>query len=288
MKIKKVISILLSLFILSSTLVYAEDNVVITLGNELNQNQRQEMLNLFNEKEGSTKILVITNEEERRYLEGVATEKQLGTRAISSAYVEKLNEGEGITVKTHNLTWVTEEMIMNALVTAGVTDANIIAAAPFEVSGTAALTGILKAFEEITGTPISEEQKKIANEEVITTGELGEEIGKESASTLVREVKEIIVEKKLKDPEEIKKVIIEIAGNLNITLNQNQIDDISQLMEKINKLNLNTDAIREQLKGIGKEIKNISENSEEVKSLLGKVLDFLRKIIDQLSRLLTK
>lgn len=189
MKVKRFVYILMIILIITTIVSYGNDNVVVTLGNELSQQQRQQMLNLFNVEEGTTKILVVTNQEERKYLEGIATEKQLGSRAISSAYVESLQKGAGISAETYNITWVTKEMIMNALVTAGVSDAKVIAASPFEVSGTAALTGILKAFEEVTGDVISDEQKKIANEEMITTGELGEDIGKESASTLVREVK---------------------------------------------------------------------------------------------------
>lgn len=145
--------------LLSSFSSIGSQQVVVTLGNDLNQQQRQQMLKLFKVEEGTTRILVVTNQEERRYLEGVATEKQIGTRAISSAYIENLQQGEGMSVETYNINWVTEEMFMNALITAGVTDAMVIAAAPFEVSGTAALTGILKAFEELRGEPIDEEQK---------------------------------------------------------------------------------------------------------------------------------
>jgi len=288
MKFKRFFYGLMVCLIVATSASYGNDNIVVTLGNELNQQQRQQMLKLFNVEEGSTKILVVTNQEERQYLEGVATEKQLGSRAISSAYVESLGKGSGITAETYNITWVTEEMIMNALVTAGVSDAKVIAASPFEVSGTAALTGILKAFEEVTGDVISEEQKKVANEEMITTGELGEDIGKDSASTLVREVKEIIVEKKIKEPEEIKKIILEIAGKLDISLNQKQIEDLSRLMEQITKLNLNTDAIKQKLEGIGQQIKDISKDNEQVKSLLTRILDAIKRLIEYISSMLSK
>ncbi len=42
-------------------------------------------------------------------------------------------------------------MYISALATAGITDARIIVASPFEVSGTAALTGVYKAYEDMTG-----------------------------------------------------------------------------------------------------------------------------------------
>src|SRR5699024_7180716 len=191
----------------------------------------------------------------------------------SSAYVEILQDGPGIDVETHNITWVTKEMYESALVTAGVKDAKVVAAAPIPVSGTGALTGITKAFEEVTGEKIDEEQKKVANEEIVKTGELGDEIGKDEASELIKEVKEEVVEKGAKTPEEIKEIIIDVSAKLDISLSDEQIDQINKLMEKISKLNLNTDDIKGQLKDIGKKLDDTVKNNEEVKSLLQRILD---------------
>lgn len=261
---------------------YGERQGVVTLGNDLTQEQRAEMLRLFGVKEQEVQLLVVTNEEERSYLEGVATEAQIGTKAISSAYVEGLEKGSGIQVETYNLTWVTKDMFRNALVTAGVYDARVVGAAPFNVSGTAALTGMLKAFEELRGEPLSQEQKQVANEEILRTGALGEEVGKEKAVELIQRVKETIVEEKVKNPEEIKRIILEISGDLNITLNQEQIASIVSLMEKVANLDLNTEAIKEQLKGIGEQLGNLTKENQEVKSLLERILDFFRRLLDSI------
>ena len=59
-------------------------------------------------------------------------------------YVEPTKKGNGINVKTANLTWVTSAMIATTLSTAGIENANVIAAAPFPVSGTGALTGVME------------------------------------------------------------------------------------------------------------------------------------------------
>lgn len=281
-KITKYITIILSFLFILNTVAYGDSNIVVTLGKNLSDQQRKQILELFNVDEDKTTIIEVNNQEERQYLEGVATEEQLGKITMSSAYVEILEEGSGIDVETHNISWVTKEMYQSALVTAGVKDAKIIAAAPFPVSGTGALTGILKAFEQATGKSISEEQKKIANEEVVQAGELGEEIGQEKASELIRIVKEEIIEKGIKNQEEIKNIIINIAGDLNINLNQNQIQDISKLMEKISKLNLNTDEIKNQLKDIGKKLDDTIKNNEEVRTLLQRILDAIKEFFNSL------
>lgn len=281
-KWKKYIVMVLSFIFILNTFAFADSSAVVTIGEDLNTEQKKEILNIFNVKESDVKIIGVNNQEEREYLEGVATEAQLGTRTLSSAYVELLEEDSGIYVETYNISWVTEEMYQSALLTAGVKDARVIAAAPFPVSGTGALTGILKAFEEATGKNISEEQKKVANEEVIKTGELGEDIGQDNASELIRIIKEEIITKDIENTEDIKKIIIEIAGRLDINLNSEQINDISKLMEKINKLNINTDEIKNQLKNIGEKLDDTLRNNEEVKSLLQKILDAIKDFFNSI------
>lgn len=271
--VKRIITLVLTFLFIFNSFAFADTSVVVTLGKDLNQDQRKQILDIFDVEEDKTTIIEINNQEERRYLEGVASEAQLGTRTISSAYVELLDDGSGITVDTYNITWVTKEMYQSALVTAGVKDAKVIAAAPFPVSGTGALTGIIKAFEEVTGQELSEEQKKVANEEIVTSGELGEAIGKDKAAKLIKEVKEEVISKAVKDPEEIKRIIIEISGKLDINLNDEQLQSLQKLMEKIGKLDLDTSAIKDQLKNIGEKLDETLRNNEEVKSLLQRILD---------------
>lgn len=267
------ITLILTMIMLFNIIAYADSSKVVTLAKDINESQRKEILNLFNVKEDEVNIIEVNNQEERKYLEGVAPEAQIGNKTMSSAYVELVGEGSGIEVQTYNISWVTKDMYKSALVTAGVKDAKVMAAAPFPVSGTGALTGILKAFEQATGKEIDEDQKKVATEEIVQTGELGDEIGKDKAAELMKEIKEEIIDKGAKTPEEIQKIVIDIAAKFDINLNTNQIDNISQLMEKIGKLDLNTEDIKNQLKDIGKKIDDTLKNNEEVKSWLQKIFD---------------
>jgi uncharacterized protein YpuA (DUF1002 family) len=227
---KIVVSVLTVLYITCfSTIALAEQSKkVVSLGANLSDEQRTEILALFGVEEGEAIMLQVTNQEERDYLEGLVSDEKIGKRAMSSAYVEILEDGEGISVETRNINWVTKEMYANAMVTAGVENARVIAAAPFEVSGTAALTGIMKAFEEATGEELTEEAKQAASEEMVTTGELGEDIGQDEAASLVQEIKERIITEKITDPEQIRKIIIEIAADLNINITQEHIDRLAR------------------------------------------------------------
>jgi len=264
----------------------AQEGSVVSLGADLTEEQKEQMLELFQADEDDGKRIEVTNQEERSYLEGLVSEQKIGTRAISSAYVEILEEGKGILVETHNINWVTKEMYANAMVTAGLENARVIAAAPFEVSGTAALTGIMKAFEEATGEELSEDAKKAANEELVTTGELGDEIGQDKAASLVKEIKERILREKVTDPQKIRDIIIEIAGDLNINITQGQIDQLADLMERISKLDLNVEKISGQLENITKGLDKVRETINENKGLLQQILDAIKNFFAWLSKLL--
>ncbi len=284
----KCLIIALSIVLLfSHTLVLADEiGRVVCLGANLTEQQRQSMLDLFKVDKDDVVLLEVTNQEEREYLEGLVPDKKIGTRAISSVYVEILPEGEGILVETHKIDWVTPEMYANAMATAGIENAKVIAAAPFNVSGTAALTGIMKAFEAATGEELSEEQGKVASEELVVTGELGDDLGKDQAAALVKEIKERILKEGIKKPEDIRKVIIEIAADLDITLTDEHIDKLAQLMEKIGNLDLNAEKIIGQLDKISKNLQKVTETLDKNKGAFQKILDAIKAFFRWLAGLL--
>src|SRR5665811_2623568 len=202
----------------------ADSTEVVTLGADLSAAQRQEMLDLFGVSEGDLPVLEVTNKEERDYLQGLISDAQIGTRAISSVYVRLKDDGSGISVQTSKITYVTEQTYANALVTAGIADADVFAAAPFPVSGTAALTGVFKAFDEATGENIPAAAKEAATKELVDTAEIGEEVNDQSGvADLIQRAKEEVIEKGLSDPGAIREVVIRIAGELNINLTSEQI-----------------------------------------------------------------
>jgi len=280
---RSIVSLLLILIgltftFLSTTFAFANEKEIVSLGADLTPKQQEEMMEYFGVNPNTTKVIKVTNEEERKYLKGLVPDKQIGSRAISSVYVKLLPQGEGIMVDTHNISWVSKEMYANAMVTAGIKDAKVVVAAPFDVSGTAALTGIMKAFEEATGEKLSDEAKKTANEELVITGTLGEKIGKDKAA-------EEVIAKKLADENEIANVIRDIAKQLNIKLTDEQISQIVQLMKKINQLNLNVEMIKKQLEKIGVDVDKIKKTVEENKGILKAILDAIKSFFDWLASL---
>lgn len=135
---KRIISLTIcgSLLLASTNFSFADSARVVTLGANLTTEQKATMLKYFGINENEAVILEVNNQEERKYLEGVATEAQLGNKTYSCAYVEPTKSGSGINVKIANLTWLTSSMVASTLSTTGMTDADVVVASVFPVSGT--------------------------------------------------------------------------------------------------------------------------------------------------------
>lgn len=298
MGLKKRISALLicsSIVLGSITPAYADGANVVTLGTNLSAEQKQMVLNYFGVKENEVVILEVNNQEERKYLEGVATEAQLGTRTYSCAYVQPTSKGNGLNVKTVNLTYVTSSMIASTLTTCGITDANVIAMTPLSggVSGTGALTGIMKAFEDATGKPLDEEKKEIASEELVITGDLGENIGQDKATGVINDIKTEIIKNNTQDNIQIADTINNITNNYNVTLTPEQQEKLENLMTKVSEqdydykemkdaLNSVKDVVNEKLNSIGEKVPTTLINS--VKQWFTRIGDWFANLFNKESK----
>lgn len=266
---------------------HADSFKSVTLGADLTGAQKDDMLKYFGVKKNEVNLLEVTSKEEHTYLGKVATQAQLGNRAISCSYVEPTSKG-GIKVSTNNLTWVNDGMIKNALITAGIENANVVAAAPFEVSGTAALTGILKGFENSTsGQKIDEDKKEAANEELVTTGDVAEKIGQDDASNLMNDIKKKVIKEKPKTEEEVNKIVDNAVKDYKDKLSSEDIASIKTLMSKINNLDLDYNSIKDQLNDVTNQLKD-KLTSEEAKGLFAKIGQFFSDVFNAIKNLFSK
>ena len=210
------------------------------------------MYEYFGTSADEVDTIEVTNADERKYMEGIASEEQIGTRTYSCSYVEPTSSG-GVQVKVANLTYVTSSMIASTLLTSGVENCNVVAASPIEVSGTGALTGIMMAYEQASGETLDEGQKEAATQELITTGELADTIGQEQASDLMNEVKEDVIDNNLTDEGEIQDAVNEAADKYNITLSEGQMAQIVSLMQTISQYDYDTKALKKTLDNLNGE-----------------------------------
>lgn len=251
-KLKRVLPFSLAIILASVSLpvtALADSAKVVTLGANLSDEQKASMYKYFGTSADQVDTIEVTNTDERKYMEGIATESQIGTRTYSCSYVEPTDSG-GIQVKVANLTFVTSSMIASTLLTSGVENCNVVAGSPIEVSGTGALTGIMMAYEKATGTTLNDDQKAAATDELVTTGDLANDIGQDKAESVMNDVKKDVIEGGLTDADDIQNAVENAAKDNNVTLTQEQIDKISDLMKNISQYDYDVKALKNTLDNI--------------------------------------
>lgn len=250
------------LLIQSPIVALADSEKVVTLGADLTEEQKAAMLQYFGVSENEVTIIEVNNQEERAYLEGIATESEIGTRTYSCAYIMPTNNGE-INVKTAHLTWVSTSMIANTLVTAGIDSCDVIAAAPRDVSGTGALTGIIKAYEKVTDEELDAEKTELAMEELYETADLGSQIGQDEASAIMNEVKQQVLKDEVTDTEDVEDIVKEVAEYYDVNLTEEQTGKVSALMSNIASQDYDYDSIKGTMEGLQDKLVGSLENIDE-------------------------
>ncbi len=286
---KRIISLLLAVLMIGSLGVSAFADEVnqsrAVIGANLDEAQVSSVYSMFGLNKGDAIELKVTNEEERQYLEGYVDESLIGTRSISCVYVELLPEGQGMDVTTNNITWCSPEMYISALATAGITDAKIIVASPFEVSGTAALTGVYKAYEDMTGKKLDDIAKLVSTQELTITGELAAEIGSMDSTFIVNELKLMLDETAKMSDEQIVEQINLISQRYNVSLTDNQVDQLLTLCRSLEKLD--SVSLKAQVEEIQQTLTKVSDAKtkvvgfvEKAKNVIVSVKSFFEKIAD--------
>ena len=275
--IKKAAALLLAFLMLlvPATALADETNVADTTtaesfvcyGDDLNSEQFEKVMNLLGADLSKDQLIKVTIDDEKALLGSIISADKIGSRSLSSARVTLTGEGTGISVTTQNINWVTSSMYSSALATAGVDNARIVVAAPVEVSGTAALAGILKAYESAASTQLSDEAKAVAGSEMVLTGDLADMIGSDDAVELLAMVKNAIAEYHLDDYDSLRPYVEQGAKQLGVQLTEDQIDQITKLGVQIAKLDLDPEKLAGQLNGLVDNIQKIQKVQQSVGSI---------------------
>ena len=208
----------------------ADGTKVVTLGADLTQDQKNTMMNYFKADSSQVQVITVTNQDERNLLGNYVPSEQIGTRTLSCAYVKPTQSG-GIKVRTANLNYVTCNMIATALSTAGVTNCEVVAACPYEVSGTGALTGVMKAYESASGQELDSTKKDLAAKEVVVTGDVAQQVGQDNATNIINQAKLQIIGDNIQNADEIYNIVNNIAVQNGVTLTQDELDPIVSLLQ---------------------------------------------------------
>ncbi len=273
----------------SADAVIGDKEGVITFGADLTDSEKATVLALLgvdgDDLDDYVEITV-TNAEEHKYLDSYLPSSVIGSRALSSCKVEEEEEGKGITVNVKNISYCTKEMYESALATAGMKDASVVVAAPFELSGTAALVGTLKAYSEMTGELIPAEAIDSATQEIVTTSGIAESINDpEKASQLIAAAKQIIINNNIKNEGDIYVTIEDLADEFGVELTDSEKQQIVSLLKKLADMDIDVSRLVDQAPEIYQKIQesgiDLSRYGITEKDM-GGLLSIFKKLWDML------
>ena len=273
-KLKRMLALVLCAAALSSALVMPaaaaengtdSDKSYLVLGADLSDSQRATVLDLLGVTDAANykedyNVYYTTHAEEHQYLDKYLSASVIGTNSLSSIKLTARDAGKGISISTKNISYCTVEMYQNALITAGVSDVELVVAGPSNISGTAALVSAMKAYEIMTGEKLSEDSVDAANNELVVTGEVGDELGDASkAAELIAAVKNEVLANGDKDltDDEIGAAIDRICKEMGITLDPSTRQQIIDLIKKIGSTDFDVDALKEQAKGLFDKVEGV-------------------------------
>lgn len=276
---KKIVSLLLIAAMLAgfgAGFAIESGQVRAVIGADLTADQKASVYKTFGIESGAVTELNVTNSEERQYLDGLVDASLIGTRSISCVYIETLNSGDGLQVDVSNINWCTKEMYVNALVTAGISDAKLIVTSPIAVSGTAALTGIYKAYEDITGEKLDETAKLAGTQELVVTAELADQIGNIDAVAIVNELKLILTETVNMTDEEVAAEIRRIADENGISVTDGIVNQLVKLCRSLE--GLGPEELQARVEAAQKTIQNLAKAQTTISSIVESVGNFFKSI----------
>ena len=285
LRIQLMLFVLLPIFAESTAYADADMRRAV-VGADLNEDQINAVYQYFGIRRGDVPELRLTNAEEHAVLDGYLDSAVIGTKSMSCVYLELLPQGSGMNVTVQNVSWCTPEMYRNSFITAGITDARITVAAPFPVSGTAALAGIYKAFEDMTGQKLDAVTKDISTQELTVTGELANEIGSEDSASIVGDLKNMLSETVNMTDDELRAAIRKIAYEYGVSLTDSQVQRLLDLSRSLEKLN--PDALNKRVEDLQSTLEKVSEAKEQVTGFFDtvkQVINTIKSFFDRVSSL---
>lgn len=242
-------------------------DVIVAVADDLTKEQRETIVSGFGVAEGEVPFVGVSIDDEKQYLGNYISMERIGDKTYSSAKIEILEEGSGVVVESKNIAWVSDEMYANALITAGIKDAKVTIDSPYRVSGTGALTGIMKAYDTYEKVELDEGAKDVATEEMVMVAELGDEVGKEEASLVLTRIKDAVVEGAIVNEETAGIVVDAALVEFGVEVPEATRQELVALAVKMSELDMDWSQVGEQIDQLKENALNLVESQEAQEAL---------------------
>lgn len=264
-------------------------------GDGMNQSELDQTYKLLDIKDtASVTQTAVSGDDVKKYL-GYS----LGNATmISSVLVDKTEKGTGVQVDIvtpQNVLKITPEQYMNAAITAGVTDVNIKVAAPREVTGESALTGVYKALE-LNGEVLETERMQVAQEELITTSKIAGNLDDKQATSLdaaIVDIKQQLSElvknsDNLASVEDIERIVSEALQKYNLKdiISAEQINSLVIFFNNFQQTGaIDSEELKQQLSqlasDLGGQVQEVWNKAEE-SGLIDRIINFFRDLFNSI------
>lgn len=184
--------------------------------------------------------------------------------------------GEGISLSLTNITGA-EEAVLAALTAAGITDAELRAAASGETDALALLPAVFLAYETLTCMPLTPEAREAAAASLRQTLALEREIDASVFKELLDDMNAFFDELSALSDDALHERIRSIGLQHGITLNDAQIRQLADLFRKLQNLRL-----PERVENLPETVERIRENGESAVSAAETLWDRVRSFFERL------
>jgi uncharacterized protein YpuA (DUF1002 family) len=284
---KIIVGLIFVLMVLSP--IYGASGFAITYGETTyaNSDWKNSMNSYFQSKTtkniSSATTKVVTASEVNAISTNITGRTYPSSQIYSCAMVDlSYNKGINVSVDTSKITVVTPKMYENALKSTGINNGYVVVSSPVSASGEAALAGVLNSYEVAVGTPIPDQAKKAATEELYTETQIVNQTGQnpDQISNLFSNVTDEIQAKNITDPSQIVVIVNNVAGNMNINLSTQQAQQIANSLADTQKAQSSLTDFKTQLQ-------NVSNQASQSGGIIDQIISYIQGILNSLSNLIS-
>lgn len=265
---KKLISCILALLLLTTAAFAVPGDSCVVLGEELTLGETDGIFTALGVERGTAMELALSRPDAETYFSDVPEKA-----ASVGVFVRIRSGGEGLSLSLSNITGA-ETAIAAALTAAGVTDAEIVAAAPEETGALAILPAVFKAYETLTCQPLDPEAKETAAAALREADALSGELDTSKLEELLGAMTDFF--------DELAQLI---AAEHGMTLNDAQTQQLADLFRKIQSIGGSNFA--ERVQDLPETVEKIRESGESALSTAGTVWDSIRGFFQRVGKTLS-
>lgn len=205
------------------------------------------------------------------------------SQIFSCAMVDlSYNQGINVIVDTSKITVVTPKMYANTLKSTGINNGYVVVSSPVSASGEAALAGVLESYEIAVGTPIPDQAKKAATEELYTETQIVNQTGQnpDKIADLFSKALDQVQNQNLQDPTQIKVIVVNVANSMNINLTDQQAQQIANSLA-------NSQQAQSSLTDFKNKLQNVTNQATQSGGIIDQIMNYLQGIFNYLSSLIS-